>query len=696
MTERTTSVLWYTYREFEKTSGEYVRARPETQIKDFVSLFRGFTSHRTVREVMDEVSEKVHDGRPGGNHDSAGTCKLQFFPTSKLAELSGSALKQLFHSMRVRARPVSKRSIPSVLGCVGEGNFEAQRERNGWKRLRYVVEKGTKVECPLPHLEGRRCRSDEHLEYPFLVEIAVFDRRGSGAAEEPEDKEGLKVYQSVNSNASREDIFSRIFDGNYRLGVVGIREDSPVTVVVHLVCPVLKWLDYAKSGLGEGDDDGGAGGDSISSVMEKAFNRILPVPKTPRWYRPAPTPKPISWIPSGTLGDPEYERMLDEFAAELKRISDQRSEKIRPSGRGWGYVLEGLGKCDKGQFDAVAKAINDCRKIGTLPIIDFVAEDQDETRHFHGLMQAADPVRALLDLREQVRGTLDALTSLTTDYWEGEKYYVMMVVEKGDILNLFKPVCEEYKVPLVSSKGWYPITLRAQIAILSKRAEERGLTPVVLLFYDHDPGGLKISDRFRKNLKDCERGTGWSPDGLVIDRFGLNADAIEKYHLTWIDNLKSSSGREVDDPEYVKKFGRRKCESNALFRNDETLRAGRELCRQAIEKYLGKDALQRIAKKEEMTRTGKLAGVYRSDVWKSFDEEMLRMAEALKAEKSTNMVEDDGDSHADDKGPLEVPIDASRFALCPECDAKFTYSYPSDIGRTVRCRSCHASLKLIG
>ena len=97
-----------------------------------------------------------------------------------------------------------------------------------------------------------------------------------------------------------------------------------------------------------------------------------------------------------------------------------------------------------------------------------------------------------------------------------------------------------------------------------------------------------------------------------------------------------------------------------------------------------------------MTRTGKLAGVYRSDVWKSFDEEMLRMAEALRAEKTVDMAEDDGDSPMDDIGPLEVSIGASRFALCPACDAKFTYSYPGDIGRTVRCRSCHASLKLIG
>lgn len=42
-----------------------------------------------------------------------------------------------------------------------------------------------------------------------------------------------------------------------------------------------------------------------------------------------------------------------------------------------------------------------------------------------------------------------------------------------------------------------------------------------------------------------------------------------------------------------------KCESNALFKNDETLKAGEEICRRAIEKYYGEDALERFRKKEE-------------------------------------------------------------------------------------------------
>lgn len=77
-------------------------------------------------------------------------------------------------------------------------------------------------------------------------------------------------------------------------------------------------------------------------------------------------------------------------------------------------------------------------------------------------------------------------------------------------------------------------------------------------------------------MKDCERATGWSPDNLIIDRFGLNKEEIDRYSLTWIENLKTGSGREARDPEYIAKFGRRKCEENALLKNEETMRVGED------------------------------------------------------------------------------------------------------------------------
>lgn len=141
---------------------------------------------------------------------------------------------RLYHEMRSRSKPIAKRSVPKILGVVGEARFERVKEQHGWKRLRYTVMKGRWKDR-----WGRKVAS-----FPFLVELAVFDR-------EEEDDQGLQVFQCVNFMASMEDIFSRLFNIQYRLGRVGITKESPVTLMVHLVCPVLKWLNYGKSGLYE-------------------------------------------------------------------------------------------------------------------------------------------------------------------------------------------------------------------------------------------------------------------------------------------------------------------------------------------------------------------------------------------------------------------------------------------------------------
>ena len=46
----------------------------------------------------------------------------------------------------------------------------------------------------------------------------------------------------------------------------------------------------------------------------------------------------------------------------------------------------------------------------------------------------------------------------------------------------------------------------------------------------------------RKNLEDLSGAVGWTPENLVIIRFGLDADFIDRHRLTWIDNLETSSG----------------------------------------------------------------------------------------------------------------------------------------------------------
>jgi len=234
-----TSILWYDTKQFATLYQDFLKARPQTQIRDFVALFRGFAGKRVVKQVLDELGKNCTQ-----NHDSGSVYQLQFFPATSLKNLTPHMVKQLFAIMKAKSKPIAKRSIPSVLGHVGESNFEKIRQQNGWRRLRYVLEKGNHVSCPNWYGHRNPCSSPDHVEYPYLIEIAIFDRR-------PNDTEGLQVYQCVNFMASFEDIFSRIFDISFRLGRAGVTPQSPVTVVVHLVCPVLKWLNYGKSGLDE-------------------------------------------------------------------------------------------------------------------------------------------------------------------------------------------------------------------------------------------------------------------------------------------------------------------------------------------------------------------------------------------------------------------------------------------------------------
>jgi hypothetical protein len=93
-------------------------------------------------------------------------------------------------------------------------------------------------------------------------------------------------------------------------------------------------------------------------------------------------------------------------------------------------------------------------------------------------------------------------------------------------------------------------------------------------------------------------------------RFGLNADFIDRHGLTWIDNLETSSGGQLDDPnhndhdkayvqDYIAEFGVRKCEANALVVEPEV---GRQLCRDAILKHIPTDAVERYERKLDRVR----------------------------------------------------------------------------------------------
>jgi len=279
------------------------------------------------------------------------------------------------------------------------------------------------------------------------------------------------------------------------------------------------------------------------------------------------------------------------------------------SARGWCYQLESFGLVTKAQFDKVENLINECRERGFLAI-DFTAEE--EARKFSGV-EKPETLSPVQYMKQFLEATLKCEDWYTPDWWDGEQYYIQMVVEKIDLKTLFEPVCTEYHIPIATSKGWSSMLQRAEYARRFKEAEQKGLKCVLLYCGDHDPDGLRISEFLRSNLRDLAQirwsdgMEGYNPGKLIIDRFGLNYDFIEANNLSWIDNLITGSKKNLADPshpnywlpyvqDYLGRYGERKCEANALVVRP---RQAAELCRQAIEKYVGAGALERFRKKRQ-------------------------------------------------------------------------------------------------
>ena len=309
--------------------------------------------------------------------------------------------------------------------------------------------------------------------------------------------------------------------------------------------------------------------------------------------------------------DEAYRSKLLEFCDRIRKIAGTLDYKV--SSRGWCYILEehGLGK---DEFDACQSLINKCRKNGMLPY-DLCTED--ERRAAEGIETVDDP-----DLDAEAESALQHALDWHEDYrpvsfWDRLDVYIEVAVEKVDLKGLFGPVCAEHHVPISNKGGWSDINSRIDMMLRFKAMEEKGKACALLYCGDFDPGGLNISDFIHKNFADLAGAVGWSPDNLVIERFGLNLDFIEEHRLTWIDNLKTGSKTvpyPLDDPrhpdhnkpyvqDYLRKYGARKVEANALVVRSE---AGRQLCRDALARYIDLDALAayeaEIAEQREQLR----------------------------------------------------------------------------------------------
>jgi hypothetical protein len=280
-----------------------------------------------------------------------------------------------------------------------------------------------------------------------------------------------------------------------------------------------------------------------------------------------------------------YKDKVVAFCATILELQSRMDFAV--GSRGWAYVLEGERFINKDELDAAQDLINFCRKMGDLPL-DICSEDGKRAAENVEEIDLA-PHREAAAIFDYIQTAEDQYAPFS--FWDDLDVFVQVAVEKSNLKNLFLKVSAEFHIPIANVGGWGDLNVRAGFMQRFKEKEAQGKRCVLLYFGDFDPGGLQISNFLRSNFKDMSRAVGWSPDNLVIDRFGLDYDFIEREGLTWIENLATAKGEYPLDHErhpdhykpyvqdYLRKYGVRKVESDALLKRPE---AGRELCRQAI------------------------------------------------------------------------------------------------------------------
>lgn len=299
-------------------------------------------------------------------------------------------------------------------------------------------------------------------------------------------------------------------------------------------------------------------------------------------------------IPRRPRGRPDWEveeqyfDKLHKFAETILKIESRLEFKV--SSRGWCYILENEAGLAKGDFDIAQIKINECRKTGLLPI-DICA--MDESREFSCIEEiGAEPKEEAVRLTQGVLRVIKDYTPIS--FWQNQKYYVQLLVEKIDLRTLFEPICQKYYIPIASTKGWGDLNQRYDMMCRFAYWEERDKECVLLYCGDFDPYGKLISDKLTDNMIDMKLAVGWAPSGDIIDRFGLNEDFINQFDLSWIDGLGTGSGKDLASPEHKKhythyvqdwleRYGPRKVEANALVVRPQE---GRKLCEKAIRQYV--------------------------------------------------------------------------------------------------------------
>jgi hypothetical protein len=115
--------------------------------------------------------------------------------------------------------------------------------------------------------------------------------------------------------------------------------------------------------------------------------------------------------------------------------------------------------------------------------------------------------------------------SYREDLWVGQVWRPEVWIEKDALVGIIEGVCNEWRVPYFSCRGYSSETLQYEAAKRFKRYLAGGLTPIVLHLGDHDPSGLQMTRDIEFKLWKFSRGK-----QIEVKRLALNEDQIDEFN----------------------------------------------------------------------------------------------------------------------------------------------------------------------
>lgn len=263
---------------------------------------------------------------------------------------------------------------------------------------------------------------------------------------------------------------------------------------------------------------------------------------------------------------------------EIERLSADTGYRFGP--RGWAYYAEGLGLITKGEFARFEKLLTDMRKDGELDP-DVIEPDASRMATTVTDFDASD--ETLEELAQyavnEIGERLSSWASVFHEigYWDGLDFYVEMIVEKKDLVQIFRTTADRYNIRITNGKGDTDIHTRLAMLKRFRDHSYAGRRCVLLAIGDHDPKGLSIVEGLSRTIMSCAnlKGLDWPDPDFEVVNIGLTEQQIIDLDLMKIGNLETGGGRDLADrshpdhfkayvQDYIANFGVWKCEANAL------------------------------------------------------------------------------------------------------------------------------------